>query len=73
MVLKRIVSKCSGSTAAAAWGQMTAGKAEAGLVSADVLTVRWWLKERQLVDACHLVKTVVVCQSAGSSSLTVDS
>ena len=46
---------------------MTAEEAEAGLVAADVLAVRGlWLEERQLVVACHLVKTAAVCQSAGS-------
>ena len=43
-------------------------EAEAGLVAADVLTMRWWLEERQLV-----VVGQAVCQSIGSSSLTVDS
>ena len=61
------------STAAAVWRQLTAEEAEAGLVAADVLAVRqWWLEEKWLVLACHLVKTDVVCQSVGSSSQTED-
>ena len=44
----------------------TAEEAEAGLVAADVLTVRrWWLEDRRLVLACWLVKTAVVCQLLG--------
>ena len=59
----------SGSTVAAVWHWLTGEEAEAGLVAADVLTVRpWWLEERRLVLACQLVKTAVVCQSVGSSS-----
>ena len=45
---------------------MSAEKAEAGLVAADVLVVRWWLEVRPLV------KTAVVCQSDGSSSQIED-
>ena len=48
-------------------------EAEAGLVDADVLTVRrWWLKERRLVLVCQMMQTVLVCQSVGSSSQTED-
>ena len=40
----------------------TANKeAEAGLATADVLAVLWWLEERQLVDVGNLVKTIVGC------------
>ena len=35
--------------AVAAWGWLTAGEAEPGLVAADVLAVRWWLEVRWLV------------------------
>ena len=45
----------------------------AGLVVADVLAVRWWLEERQLVVAGWVVKTAVVCQYVGSSSQIKDS
>ena len=54
-------------SAAAAWGRLTAGEAEAGLVAADVLAVWRWFEERRHVDASYLVKTVAVCQSPGSS------
>ena len=57
----------------AVWARMTAGEAGDWLAAADVLAVQWWLKERQSVDASLLVKTVVVCRYASSSSLTVDS
>ena len=68
VVLKRpIVGNCSNSTAAVAWGRLTAGEEEAGLAAARALAVQWWLEERQLVDAGHLVKTVEVYQYAGSS------
>ena len=67
------MGKYSGSTAAAVWCRLTAEEAEAGLVAADVLAVWWWLEERWLVGAGRVVKTVVVCQSVGISSLIVDS
>ena len=55
-----------GSTAAdtAAYGGLAAGEAEAGLVAADVLAAQWWLEEKQLMAACHLVKmwVEVLCQ-----------
>ena len=34
----------------------------AGLVAADVLAIRWWFEERQLVVDCQVVKTALVCQ-----------
>ena len=34
-------------------------EAEAGLVAANVLAVRWWLEERQLVVVGQVVKTAV--------------
>ena len=61
-----MVYRCS--TAAAVSRQLTAEEA-----AADVFAVRWWwLEERQLVLVCPQVKTVVVCQSVGSSSQTED-
>ena len=67
VVLRRTdwkLGRCS--TMAAAWYWLIA---EAGLVAADVLAVRWWwLEERWLVLACQLMKTAAVCQSVGSSS-----
>ena len=72
VVLKRTnwsLVRCS--TAAAVWRWLPAEKTEAGLVAADVLVVRWWLEERQLVLACQLVKTAAVCQSADSSALRI--
>ena len=43
------------------------------MVATNVLAVRWWwLEEGQLVLACRLVKTAMVCQSVGSSSHTED-
>ena len=57
--------KCSGSTAVATWGELTAGEAEAQLVAADVFAAGWWFGEGRLVDGCHLVKRVAVCRSAG--------
>ena len=53
MVLKRFID-------VAAWAQMTAGEAGAGLAAAEVLAVQWWLKERWCVDVGHLVKRVEV-------------
>ena len=55
------------------WCQLTAGKAEAGLAATDVLAAWWWLEERLHVGVGRVVKTTVVCQTVGSSSLTVDS
>ena len=70
-VIQRRIGRCS--TASAVWHWLTAVEAQAGLVDADVLTVRrWWLEERRLVLVCQLVKTVLVCQSVGSSSQTKD-
>ena len=44
------------------------------LVAADVLAAWcWWLEERQCVGEGLVVKTPAVCQSFGSSSLTVNS
>ena len=41
-----MLGRCS--TAAADWCWLTAEEAEAGLLDADVLAVRWWwLKERR--------------------------
>ena len=37
------------------------------LVADEALAAQLWLEKRQLVDASHLVKTVEVYQSAGSS------
>ena len=74
VVLKRtdwIVGKCSGSTAAAVWCELTDGEAEAALAPADVLVAWWWLEDR--LHAGQVVKTVAVCRSVGTSSLIVDS
>ena len=59
---KRTDWKCDRcSTGTAVWLRLTAEEAEAGLVAADVLAVRWlWLEERRLVVACQLVKITVV-------------
>ena len=46
-------------------------EAESGMVAADVLAVQLWLEERQLVVVGLVVKMTEVCQSVGSSSLTV--
>ena len=46
---------------------LTPGEDEAGLAAADVLATWWGLEERWLANVGHLVKTVMVCQSAGSS------
>ena len=71
VVLKRFVGKCSGSTSASVWCQLTAEEAEAGLVAVDVHAAWWWLEERRRVVS-RVVKTAAVCQSVCSSSLTVD-
>ena len=52
--------KCSGSTVAVVWHQLSAEEAEAGMMVADVLAV-WWLEERQLVVTGRVVKMAVVC------------
>ena len=73
VVLKRTDWKHDSGSTAAVWRRLTAEEMEAGLVAADVLAVRQlWLEDRQLVLACWLVKTAVVCQSVGSSSQTED-
>ena len=65
-----IASNGSGSTATAVWRQLTVEEAEAGLVTADILAVRrWWLEERRQAVVFQMVKTAVVCPSAGSSAL----
>ena len=47
---------------------MTAGgRGRAWVASADALAPRWWLEERQVVDACQLVLMVEVSPSVGSS------
>ena len=49
---------CNGSTVAPVFRLLTSDEAEAGLLTADILAVQWWLlKKRQLVLACRLVKT----------------
>ena len=63
MLLKRTEWRHgSVSTVATVWHRLTAEEAEVGLMTADVLPVRrWWLKERQLVLVCQLLKMAVVC------------
>ena len=67
-----IVVKCSGSTIAAVWCQLTAEEAEAGL-AADVPAAQWCLEDRQHVGAGRMVKTAGVCRTFGCSTLTADS
>ena len=57
--------RCSTSTVV--WHWLTAS----GLEAADVLAVRQWLEERELLVACLLEQTAEVCPSAGSSALRV--
>ena len=68
VVLKRTDSRlCRCSSVTAVCRQLTVEEVDTGLVVANVLAVRqWWLEERQLVLACQLVKTAVVCHSVGS-------
>ena len=65
----------SGSTAPAVWCRLTAEETEAVLAEADVLAAQWWLEKRRCtcVVTGQVVKATAVCQSVGSSSLTVNS